>query len=453
MAVFVFNKITLSLLLLFITILFGATGFWFIDNYPFIDALYMSVITITTVGFGEVHHLSEGGRLFTVVFILLGFVVLGFVGHSIVESLLEKVWSGNMRGKRMKKQISLLDGHTIICGFGRVGEVASEHLREAGASFIVIDTSSEAREKCLDMGVLFIEGDATREATLLEAGVKNASGLLALVDSDPLNLFIVLTARELNPTLHIIARSEERHTERKILRAGADSIISPFDSAGRQIAFDLLSATGIESIQSASVQDACSAQADWVVVDEQFECGGKSIGEVAASRGVQVLGVRRGTTDLLRPDKSFMVQPGDELLLLHTVSQEVETTNNQSTTRKIVIVDDNPVIVRLFSRLFYKEGYHPLTAETGEDGYEIVLQEKPVAVIIDYQLPGLSGLELCQKIQSGELEVMPKRIVFTAENDKELQLQCYEAGADAVIVKSADSREIIQTVNELLEND
>ncbi len=452
MASFVFNKITLSLLLLFITIFIGTAGFMFIDKYPFIDALYMSVITITTVGFGEIYPLSEWGRLFTVVFILLGFVVLGFVGHSIVESLLEKVWSGNIREKKMKKRIRLLTGHTIICGFGRVGEVASEHLREAGTEFIVIDSLPEAREKCLDMGILFIEGDATRETTLLEAGIKKASGLLALVDSDPLNLFIVLTARELNPTLHIIARSEERHTERKILRAGADSIISPFDSAGRQIATDLLNATRVESTQPETVQESSSVQANWVTVDEQFNLAGSSIDEVVSRKGALVLGVRRGLTDILRPDQSFVIQAGDELLLLHSSPPKREVVGNQSEVRKIIIVDDNPVIVRLFSRLFYKEGYHPLTAASGEEGYEMIVREKPVAAIIDYQLPGISGLDLCKKLQQTELKGISKNIIFTAENDRELQLQCYEAGADAVIVKSADAREIIHTVNTLLEN-
>ena len=185
---------------------------------------------------GDVYLLSFLYRL-----VLLSLVLWA---TTIVESLLEKVWSGNVLEKRMKKQIALLAGHHIICGFGRVGEVASEHLEEAGANFVVIDAAPDTHEKCQGKGVLSVEGDATRESVLLEAGIKNASGLLALVDFDPLNLFIVLTARELNPTLHIIARSEEKQTEKKILRAGADSIISPFDSAGRQIAGDLLAATG-----------------------------------------------------------------------------------------------------------------------------------------------------------------------------------------------------------------
>ncbi|PID71579.1 MAG: hypothetical protein CSB34_06380 [Desulfobulbus propionicus] len=452
MPFFGLNKITLSLLLLFITTLIGAAGFCFIDEYPFIDALYMAVITITTVGFGEIYPLSEWGRLFTIVLILLGFIVLGFVGHSIVESLLEKVWSGNAGEKRMKKQISLLTGHTIICGFGRVGEVASEHLREAGTEFVVIDSLPGLQEKCLEKGVLFIEGDATREVTLLEAGVKNASGLLALVDSDPLNLFIVLTARELNPTLHIIARSEERHRERKIIRAGADSIISPFDSAGKQIATDLLTATGVNQEPTVTIKKTYPMQEDWIAVDDQSELKGKSIGEIAALKEARVLGVRRGATDQLHPDEAFVVEAGDELLLLQAVLLENTATRGQPETRKIVIIDDNPVIIRLFSRLFQKEGYHPLTAATGEEGYKLIVEEKPVAAVIDYRLPGISGLELCQMVQKCEQEVTAKLIVFTAENDKELQLQCYAAGAEAVIVKSADAQEIIHTVNEVLNN-
>ena len=135
------NKSIVSLLLLVITIFLGATGYHFIEAYPPIDALYMAVITIATVGFGEIHPLSQAGRLFTIVLILVGFVVLGFFGASLAELLLERVWSGNFRRKRMKKQLARLKNHHIICGYGMVGKVAAQHLLEAGASFVVIDSS------------------------------------------------------------------------------------------------------------------------------------------------------------------------------------------------------------------------------------------------------------------------------------------------------------------------
>src|SRR5665647_386389 len=290
------NKSVVSLLLLVVTIFLGATGYHFIEQYPPIDAFYMAVITITTVGFGEIHPLSPVGRLFTIGLIMVGFVVLGFFGSSLVELLLERVWSGNFRGKKMKKQIARLENHHIICGYGRVGKVAAQHLSEAGASFVVIDSSPTIYDQLQELGYPCIEGDATRESVLMEARIKEANGLLALVQSDPHNLFIVLSARELNPTLHIIARSEDKYTEKKILKAGADSIISPFESAGRQIADNLLVATGASG--KLSLVDQVKLQPEWIVVHEGSSMINESIGQIARSMHHDIIGLRRRGVDL-----------------------------------------------------------------------------------------------------------------------------------------------------------
>ncbi len=442
-----FNKVTISLLLLVGAIVVGAVGFWSIDHYPPIDAFYMSVITITTVGFGEIYPLSEWGRLFAAIYILVGFVVLGFVGHSIIESLLEKVWSGNVLEKKMKKQISLLKNHYIICGFGRVGEVATKHLQEAGAEFVVIEKSEKDRELCKNMGWLCVEGDATRESVLLEAGIKNASGLLAMVNSDPLNLFIVLTARELNPTLHIIARSEEKHTATKILRAGADSIISPFDSAGQQIASDLLAATTKNHETVAAKESETLSVPVMINVNQESGLIGQSLRE--ASQTYKILGLRSNGVDYIQPDEETCLQQGDQILV---IKKAIGGSEHRPVPpkKKIVIIDDSPVIVRLFSRLFQKEGYHPFSCDTGEAGFELIQAEKPSVAVIDYMLPGMSGLDLCRKIQDSNLDENLKLVVFTAENDLEVRQQCLDAGADSVIVKSADAGEIIKTVSTLI---
>ncbi len=448
MHIFRSNKIIVSILLLTVTITIGAIGFSVIDDYPPIDALYMAVITISTVGFGEIYPLSDLGRLFAIVFILISFVVLGFVGHSVFESLLEKVWSGNASEKKMKKEIALLTNHCVICGFGRVGEVAANHLKDAGADFVVIEKSERGKEACKEAGLLFVEGDATRESVLLQAGIKNASGLLAMVNSDPLNLFIVLTARELNPTLHIIARSEDKNTEKKILRAGADSIISPFDSAGQKIASDILSETssGVISGQKKDSPGKLSEQMITVSAESQF--AGKSIGEIKRSR-INVLGLRRDGVDSLYPERNEIIIENDQLLIL-TADEQPFFSGSKAVKKKIVIIDDNPVIIRLFSRLFQKEGYHPVSAEDAESGLELIIKEKPDIAVIDYMLPGMSGVDLCSRIKAIGFNDNLKLVVFTAENDPIVKQQCYEAGANAVIVKSADAREIIKTVSGLV---
>jgi len=442
------NKSIVSLLLLVATIFLGATGYHLIEHFPVIDALYMAVITITTVGFGEVHPLSEVGRLFTIGLILVGFVVLGFFGSSLVELLFERVWSGNARGKKMKKQVARLKNHHIICGYGRVGKVAAQHLFEAGARFVVIDSSPTIHDQLRELGYPCIEGDATRESVLMEACIKEANGLLALVQSDPHNLFIVLSARELNPTLHIIARSEDKYTEKKILKAGADSIISPFDSAGRQIADNLLIATGRNGMRS--VADQQKLQPEWIVIHEGSGMINKSIGDVVRTMGHEIIGLRRGDVDRLQPSGATVILEKDQLLVISERSETAVLEGLQIVPEKIVIIDDNPVILRLYARLFQKAGFHPLTADSGDKGLALILQEQPAAAVVDYMLPGLSGLEVCRRVRQEHRGKSIKLIVFTADDDQQLRARCLQAGADDVIVKSAESAEIIRVVAKLV---
>jgi len=442
------NKCIVSLLLLAATICLGATGYHFIERYPVIDAFYMAVITITTVGFGEIYPLSEIGRLFTIGLILVGFVVLGFFGSSLVELLLERVWSGDLKGKKMKKQVARLKHHHIICGYGRVGKVAAQHLFEAGASFVVIDSSPASCEQLQERGYPYVEGDATRESILMEARIKEASGLLALVQSDPHNLFIVLSARELNPTLHIIARSEDKYTEKKILKAGADAIISPFDSAGRQIADNLLAATG-GHLQMAPV-DQYQLQPEWIIVQEGSGMINESIATIAHTMRHDIIGLRRANVDMLQPAEETIILAGDQLLVIVERSETALPDTLQVTPKKIVIVDDNPVIVRLFARLFQKAGFHPITADSGEAGLALILREKPAAAVVDFMLPGLNGLEICRRVRQEHHGDPIKLVVFTGDDDQQLRLRCLEAGADDVIVKSADTAEIIGVVTRLV---
>jgi voltage-gated potassium channel len=443
------NKSIVSLLLLVATIFLGATGYHFIEQYPPVDALYMAVITIATVGFGEIYPLSQVGRLFTIGLILVGFVVLGFFGSSLVELLLERVWSGNFRGKKMKKQIARLKNHHIICGYGRVGKVAAQHLSEAGASFVVIDSSPTIYDQLQELGYPCIEGDATRESVLMEARIKGASGLLALVQSDPHNLFIVLSARELNPTLHIIARSEDKYTEKKILKAGADAIISPFESAGRQIADNLLVATGGNNKLSA--MDQVKLQPEWIVVNEGSGMINELIGDIARTMRHDIIGLRRGDTDRLQPTDETVILAGDQLLVISERSETVVLEEGlQVVPKKIVIVDDNPVIVRLYARLFQKAGFHPLTADSGDAGLALILREQPAAAVIDFMLPGLSGLEVCRRVRQEHRGEPIKLVVFTADDNQNLRASCLEAGADDVIVKSSESSEIISVITRLV---
>ena len=412
----------------------------------------MSVITLTTVGFGEVKPLSAVGRGFTTFYILLGFGSLALAGHAIAESLLEKVFSERSGIKKMQKKISALKSHYIICGYGRVGAAASEYFEKAGIDFVTIEANPEHCRIINEKGSLYIEGDATRESLLREAGIKSAKGLLALLNSDPDNLFIVLSARELNPTLHIIARAGEPSSGKKIMRAGADSVVSPFSTAGRQIAGDILAATGKKKI-SVTQPVTTTVLPKWISVQEDSGMTGETIGVVSEKTERQVIGLRKNNQDSIFPDPLIKLESGDKLLVLDEKQNKSDHSIRRLGRKKVVIVDDNPVILRLYTRLFQKAGFHPITATNGREGVDVIIREKPAAAVIDYMLPVLSGIEVCRQVRASKDSQKTKLIIFTADSNQETHKRSVDAGTDAVVVKSAEASEVIEVVVRMLRKD
>ena len=409
----------------------------------------MSVIILTTVGFGEVKPLSGAGRGFTIFYILLGFGSLALAGHAIAESLLEKVFSGRSGIKKMRKKISELKSHYIICGYGRVGAAASEYFQKTGIDFVAIETNPEHCKIINEKGCFYIEGDSTRESLLIEAGIKSAKGLLALLGSDPDNLFIVLSARELNPTLHIIARAGEPSSGKKIMRAGADSVVSPFSTAGRQIAADILAATGKK--ENSAVQPMTTeVLPKWISVQEDSDITGETIGVVSDKTERQVIGLRKNNQDSIFPDPSIKLEPGDKLLVLDEKQKKPDHLIRRAGRKKIVIVDDNPGILRLYTRLFQKAGFHPITATNGREGVDTIIREKPAAAVIEFMLPVLSGIEVCKQVRAALDSQKTKLILFTADSNEETHKRAVDAGTDKVVVKSSEASEVIEAVVRML---
>jgi len=443
------RRVILALLLITGAIAVGTFGYMIIEDYSFFEGFYMSVITLTTVGFGEVKPLSGAGRGFTIFYILLGFGSLALAGHAIAESLLEKVFSGRSGIKKMRKKISELKSHYIICGYGRVGAAASEYFQKTGIDFVAIETNPEHCKIINEKGCFYIEGDSTRESLLIEAGIKSAKGLLALLGSDPDNLFIVLSARELNPTLHIIARAGEPSSGKKIMRAGADSVVSPFSTAGRQIAADILAATGKK--ENSAVQPMTTeVLPKWISVQEDSDITGETIGVVSDKTERQVIGLRKNNQDSIFPDPSIKLEPGDKLLVLDEKQKKPDHLIRRAGRKKIVIVDDNPGILRLYTRLFQKAGFHPITATNGREGVDTIIREKPAAAVIEFMLPVLSGIEVCKQVRAALDSQKTKLILFTADSNEETHKRAVDAGTDKVVVKSSEASEVIEAVVRML---
>ncbi len=235
-----FVRFTIAFLLLVLLVAGGTLGYSWVEGWSVAESLYMTVITITTVGYGEVRTLSPQGRQFTILLIVFSVVTAGYSVTTLLGFIFEGQIVQLMRGRRMERAISRLSDHYIICGCGVVGKQVALEFRQAGVPFVIVERDPEHSELGRDESVLFVKGDADDDETLIEAGIEQAKGLVSALRQDGGNVFVVLTARQLNPSLMIVARAAEEQTVGKLLRAGADRVISPYQIAGRRMASVIL---------------------------------------------------------------------------------------------------------------------------------------------------------------------------------------------------------------------
>ncbi len=213
----------------------GTVGYRWLEGMEPADALYMTVITISTVGFGEIKPLSQLGRLFTIGLIVSGALIAVYGLSTATEFVLSGEWREHLAKERRRKMLAQLRNHIIVCGYGRVGRQVVHELQAECLPFVVIDPDPATVTHLQGLGHFVMQGNAADEATLREAGIEHARGLIAAVNADAENVFIVLTARGINPHLHIVARANYEASESKLLRAGANRVISPYRMAGRRM--------------------------------------------------------------------------------------------------------------------------------------------------------------------------------------------------------------------------
>lgn len=231
------RRFVVALAALAMLLLIGTAGYHMLggDEWSLTEALYMTVITISTVGFGEVEELSEAGRMFTVLLIIGGGGLAAYSLGSVAEFIVSGDWREYLEHRRRRRMLAQLSKHIIVCGYGRVGRHVAQGLDYEGLPFIIIDPKPEKIAALHEMGYLGLQGNAASESDLKEAGIERASGLIAAANSDAENVFIVLTARGLRPDLNIVARANYEDSESKLLRAGADRVILPYSITGRRM--------------------------------------------------------------------------------------------------------------------------------------------------------------------------------------------------------------------------
>jgi voltage-gated potassium channel len=302
-----------------IIVAIGVVGYMVIEKWAFLDAIYMTITTITTVGFREVFPLSEAGRIFTIFIIIGGVGGALYVLTTIMSYLLEGQFGITMWRRRMKTKIAKLKKHFILCGYGRVGEEIALTFSEEGVPFVVISNNQEHVSSAEKEGYLAIFGDATNDDVLKEAGIERAYGLVAAVGSDSDNTFITLSARELRPDLFIEARSSSPESEGKLRRAGADRVISPHAIGGRRMAMLALRPAVVEFIDTLTTGRGRQLQLETVDVASPSSLIGQSMGQAKDKAGITVLAARRQSGKLIpNPADKEVIEDGDRLIVIGT---------------------------------------------------------------------------------------------------------------------------------------
>jgi voltage-gated potassium channel len=304
---------------LLLTLATGTIGFVLIDHYPLFDAFYMTLITMSTVGYAEVHPLSHAGRIFNSFLIFFGvttiFIAIGAMTQTIIELELGDIISK----RRNKRMIDKLKDHYIICGFGRVGRGAANELLHAGVPFVVVDTDPDRVERAMSAGMLAVAADATRDETLREVGVDRARGLVAALATDADNLFVLLSAKGLNSRLYVAARAAEEGAEAKMRRAGADAVFAPYAITGHRLAQSLLRPHVVQFLDFTTKDVGEDIAIEQVRVAESSEMVSRTIKEMQLRKevGVIVMAIRKADGQMMfNPPADTAVQGGDFLIVM-----------------------------------------------------------------------------------------------------------------------------------------
>lgn len=328
------KKLLLAFILIFLVISFGTLGYMSIEGWNFLDSLYMTIITLASVGFKEVHDLTLYGKIFTIVLIIGGVGTVAYALTSGAKIILEGELQDLFGRRRLEKKIKGLRDHYIVCGFGRMGKIICRELKQKRIPFVVIEKNPDLIADTED--VLIVKGDATRDEILKEMHIEEAKGLISVLPTDAENLFVVLSARGLNPSLSIVARAGEEGSEQKLLRAGADKVVSPYHIGGLRIAHTVLKPAVVDFIEFATKSGNIDLQMEEIKIEEASRLSGLTLDECGIGRelGIIVVAIKKADGDLrFNPTFRSTIQTGDTLIALGEISK-LNLLEEMARTRK-----------------------------------------------------------------------------------------------------------------------
>jgi voltage-gated potassium channel len=313
------RRLLILLLAVVATLTAGTIGFTILAGYPPFDAFYMTLTTMTTVGYGEIHPLNRAGRIFNSLLIVFGVTTIFIAIGGMTQTIIEQEFGEALAKRRNKRMIDRLKDHYIVCGYGRVGRGAAAELQHAGVPFVVVDINPDRAERAIVAGMLAVAADSTRDETLKEVGVERARGLVAALASDADNLFVLLSAKGLNPRLYAAARAAEEGAEEKMRRAGADAVFAPYSITGHRLAQTMLRPHVVQFLDFTTTDIGMDVSIEQVKVSPGSEAISKTLREMQLRRnmGVIVMAIRKSDGGMLfNPPADTAVQSGDYLIVM-----------------------------------------------------------------------------------------------------------------------------------------
>ncbi len=312
------RRIVLIAALIAFTMLIGTVGFRLLEGYPLFDAFYMTLITITTVGYQEIRPLSHAGRIFNSFLILFGVCAMFVAVGAMTQTIIELQIHDRSGKRRRRREIMRMKDHYIVCGLGRVGRSAAAELQRAGVPFVVLDRDEQRVEQATEAGMTAMRADVTQDESLREAGVERARGLITALATDADNVFVILSVKTLNPRLTVVARAVEEGAEKKMRRAGADIVFSPYSIAGHRLAHALIRPHEVQLLDFAGPAMGLDVTMEQLRVSPDSPLASRKLSDVAPRQaGLIVLAIGKPDGKMVfNPPVDTEVSGGDVLIVI-----------------------------------------------------------------------------------------------------------------------------------------
>ena len=316
----IFNiRIKIALIILFTIIIIGTVGFHIIEGWSFVDSFYLCMATLSTVGYGDFVPTSTAGKLFAVCVIIFGVGMMFYTLVLLAETFIEGRLRYVLGGGKLERTIEKMHNHYIICGGGRIGFLICRELMAGKVPCLIIDNHPDVIQKAQEEGFIYCKGDATQDKVLLAAGIKRAKGIICVLPSDAENLYVILTAKELNQKIYIMARSEEEESEHRLLRAGADKVMSPYTLGGVRMAMAIMRPAMLDFIEITTSRQSLELRMEEVSIGKNSQLISKTLEDSGIRKqfGLIIVAVKKDSGKMMfNPLANYIIEEGDRLIAM-----------------------------------------------------------------------------------------------------------------------------------------